>query len=82
MLSANDMIQKFVKAERFQRWELLDYDGTKVPPECGDWGYFTADIHPIPDCYIDLFDFTEFTVDWMDCTNPQPPCLYKPTQPF
>ena len=78
MLSANADTQKFIYAEKFQRWELLDYDGTVVPAECGDWGHLLTDVNPIPDCYVDLGDFTQLSIDWMDCSSPDPPCSYLP----
>ena len=82
MVSANLDVDKYIFAERFQRWELLDYDGSIVPAECGDWGYLSADINATRDCYVDLGDFTEMTIGWMDCTDPQSACGYKSTQPF
>ena len=42
----------------------------------------TADVNPPSNCYVDMADFMTLTTGWMDCTNPQPPCLYKATQPF
>ncbi len=56
--------------------------GTIHQPQCGDWGMLTADVNPPSNCYVDMADFMTLTTGWMDCTNPQPPCLYKPTQPF
>ena len=76
MLSANPITQKYIYAENFQRWELLDYDGSVVIPECGDWGYLELDTDV--DCYIGLSDFAAWSVYWLDCTNPDPPCSYKP----
>ena len=70
MLSNNVEIDKFRYADTFQRWELLDYDGSIVPPECGDWGYLPADVNPVPDCYVDMGDLYEVAVQWMDCTDP------------
>ena len=78
MLSANLDTLKFVYAENFQRWELLDYDGSIVPPGCGDWGMLSADVNPTPDCYVDMGDFEELSVRWMDCTDPCAPCSYIP----
>ena len=77
-VSANLDTNKYIFAEKFQRWELLDYDGAIVPPECGDWGYLTADIKPAPDCYVDMGDFEELTSQWMGCTDPCAPCGFIP----
>ena len=47
-------------------------------PVCGD----TA--HPYPaydfnhDCWVNLEDFAMFAMDWLTCTQPHPPCGYKP----
>lgn len=76
VVAGNLDTQKFIYADRFQRWELLDYDGVKVPPECGDWGYLARDVDL--DCYVGLSDFAQWSVYWLDCTNPNPPCSYKP----
>ena len=76
MLSANSMTQKFIFADNFQRWELLDYDGSILPPECGDWGYLPLDTDS--DCYISLGDFATWSVHWMKCTHPDPPCDFNP----
>ena len=76
MLSANLDADKYIYAENFQRWELLDYDGTVVPPECGDWGHLPLDADT--DCYLGLADFAAWSVYWMDCTHPDPPCDFNP----
>ena len=76
MLSANSMTQKFIFAEKFQRWELMGYDGLILPPECGDWGLLIADINPERDCYVDLRDFFYVATTWMDCTDEDPPCNF------
>ena len=76
-LSANLKMDKHIYAESFQRWELRDYDGTVVPPECGDWGYVTGDIHPTRDCYVDMGDFTELSLGWLACSDPDPPCSFE-----
>lgn len=78
MRSANLQTQKHIYADRFQRWELLDYDGTIVPPQCGDWGHLPADIDPTLDCYVNAADFITQALQWMDCTDPDPPCNYSP----
>jgi hypothetical protein len=78
MLSANLDPQKFKHAERFQRWELLDYDGTIVPPECGDWGILASDIYRDADCHVGLPDFAVISNEWMECTDPCAPCGYDP----
>ena len=77
-LSANLDPQKFIYADRFQRWELLDYDGTVMPPECGDWGYLVSDIYRDADCHVGLPDFAVISNEWMDCTDPCTPCGYDP----
>ena len=76
MVSANLDTQKFIYADRFQRWELLDYDGSVVPPECGYWGYLPLDTDT--DCVVGLADFAAWSIYWMDCTHPDPPCSYNP----
>ena len=68
MVSANSDTEKYIYAERFQRWALLDYNGQPVPPSCGDWGYLAADV--FPDCYVDLGDVAALASGWMDCTDP------------
>ena len=62
MVSANRDIGKYIDAENFQRWELLNPDGTKVPP----------------DCHVDGQGFTQIAIGWMDCTHPGPPCNFNP----
>ena len=70
MLSNNLDTEKYIYADRFQRWELLNYDGSIVPPECGEWGYLPADVNPVPDCYVDLGDFLQVAVYYWSCTDP------------
>jgi hypothetical protein len=78
VLSANLDMLKFKDAAQFQRWELKDYDGTSVPPECGDWGILVADIYLDTDCQVGLPDFGVIANEWMDCTDPCAPCGYDP----
>ena len=68
MLSANPYTDKYQRAEQFQRWALLDYDGSIVPPGCGDWGYYAADVSG--DCYVNLSDVLLMYSTWLDCTDP------------
>ena len=68
MLSANPDKDKYQRAEQFQRWALLDYDGSIVPPGCGDWGYYPADVSG--DCYVNLSDMLLMYSTWLDCTDP------------
>ena len=48
------------------------------PSACGDTD------HPYPvgdvntDCYVDLVDLSIIVVNWLECTNPDPPCNYNP----
>jgi hypothetical protein len=77
-LCANSTPQKFIDAANFQRWELKDYDGSIVPPECGDWGILVADIYFDADCQVGLPDFGVIANEWMDCTDPCSPCSYDP----
>jgi hypothetical protein len=77
-LSANLDGGKFKDAAQFQRWELMDYDGTIVPPECGDWGILVGDIYRDADCQVGLPDFGVIANEWMDCTDPCSPCGYDP----
>ena len=39
--------------------------------KCGKWGFLPEDINK--DCYIDLLDFSELTVNWGECNDPN--CL-------
>lgn len=55
--------------------QLLPYPNplNYAPPEpekCGDPGtyYVSGDINK--DCYVDFFDFAEFTATWLQCTDP------------
>jgi hypothetical protein len=47
-------------------------------PVCGDVA------HPYPaydfnhDCLVNLKDFAMFALEWLACTDPNPPCEYKP----
>ena len=77
MLSANLNTDKYIFADQFQRWELVNYDVTKVDLECGDWGYLVGDITTPPDCYVDLGDMAAQAIQWMDCTDPDPPCSFE-----
>ena len=46
-------------------------------PRCGDpdyQHYLPTDINR--DCLIDSMDLWEFAGQWLDCTDPDPPCLY------
>ena len=56
----------------------MDYDGTIVPPECGDWGILVSDIYRDADCSVGLPDFLVISNEWMDCTDPCAPCSYDP----
>ena len=53
-------------------------DSGPVPAVCGDPG------HPYPvgdmtlDCHVDLADFAKIAENWLDCTDPAPPCSYNP----
>ena len=45
---------------------------------CGDLA------HPFPtydfnqDCYVNLVDFAMFAVEWLQCSDPNPPCSFNP----
>ena len=78
MLSANLQTQKYIYAQNFQRWELKNYDGTNVPPECGDWGYLVSDIKRDADCEVTLADFDVMASEYWSCTDPCAPCGYDP----
>ena len=67
MVSNNLDRQKYIYAENFQKWALLDYTGQPLPPSCGDWGYLAADVWP--DCYVDLGDVGALYSQWLDCTD-------------
>ncbi len=49
-------------------------------PRCGDLD------HPYPagdtnkDCYVNMEDLANIAETWLDCTSPEPPCDYQPTQ--
>jgi hypothetical protein len=48
-------------------------------PRCGDAEYR----HYLPtdmnrDCKVNMKDFSLFTDNWLDCTDPDPPCSYLP----
>jgi len=45
---------------------------------CGDNNhpYPTGDINK--DCSVDSLDLAIMMQTWMDCTDPNPPCLYQP----
>ena len=43
-------------------------DGPLPPTPCGEWGLYDGDLDE--DCEVDLADFSEFTLRWMDCTDP------------
>ncbi len=49
------------------RLRLVDADGNDGAV-CGDYGYPDADI--VPDCVVDMKDWYEIALKWMDCTEP------------
>lgn len=54
--------------------------GTQPDGACGDTN------HPYPagdlnlDCNVNLKDISEIAANWLECTDPEPPCNYNPFQ--
>ena len=39
--------------------------------ECGAWGYHPQDLNK--DCNVNILDFGEFAIKWLDCSQPYNP---------
>jgi len=61
-------------------WQVdnLSVVSPKTAAACGDF------IHPYPagdftqDCYVNLADFAILAAHWLDCSDPEAPCLFNP----
>jgi len=62
MLAANDDVNKFANADTFQRYTLVE------EADCGALGYMFSDINR--DCQVDIIDFSELAVKWLECNDP------------
>jgi hypothetical protein len=63
LLSENLDLDKNIHASNFAQYKLV-----QSATQCGDWGYFSADI--TEDCIVNYFDFSKFGLDWMMDINP------------
>ena len=54
-----------------------DYIRWETSQQCGDVGYYPADIAgpdgSEPDCHVNIYDMTFLASDWLKCTNPDDP---------
>lgn len=54
-------------------WDHIRWDKWDAPA-CGDLGYLVSDIGDpsgnMSDCYVNLYDFSAMSVDWLKCTDP------------
>jgi hypothetical protein len=56
-----------------------DFDATVADNDCGLWGFHPMDFTGpagVPDCVVNLFDYAEFALAWLQCTQPyEPGCV-------
>ena len=68
MISSNLSPDKATDARTFALLTCMQ-NGMPTPPCTGLWGYHLTDWDL--DCLVDLFDFTIFEANWMNCSDPQ-----------